>query len=145
MPSGAVAGAEFPFLLRVARVPSNRLTTAQDPALRVEVPLGHLDEGDPLTVGIRASDVILASEQLRSSSARNQLPGVVTDVELRPPGYELTLDCQGLLLRCHITGSSLVEMKVEPGLPLWAVFKASSCFLVEEDEPGRSAAAPPAG
>ncbi len=109
------------------------LAADQNPDVRVEVPLGHLDEGDPLTVGIRSSDVILASEQLRSSSARNQLPGVVTDVELRPPGYEVTLDCKGVLLRCHITGSSLVEMKVEPGLPLWAVFKASSCFLVQED------------
>jgi molybdate transport system ATP-binding protein len=111
------------------------LTEGQDSEVRVEVPLGHLDEGDPLTVGIRASDVILAKERLPSSSARNQLPGVVTDVELKPPGYEVTLDCRGLLLRCHITGSSLVEMKIEPGLPLWAVFKASSCFLVEEDEP----------
>ena len=111
------------------------LTAEQDPPIRVEVPLGHLDEGDPLTVGIRASDVILAREQLRSSSARNQLPGVVTNVELRPPGYEVSLDCRGLLLRCHITGSSLMEMKIEPGMALWAVFKASSCFLVQGDEP----------
>ena len=55
------------------------LTEDQDPEVRVEVPLGHLDEGDPLTVGIRASDVILARERLPSTSARNQLPGVVTD------------------------------------------------------------------
>ena len=116
-----------------------------DAGVRVEVPLGYLDEGDPLTVGIRASDVILATEQLQSSSARNQLPGVVTNVELRPPGYEVTMDCKGILLRCHITGSSMVEMKVEPGLPLWAVFKASSCFLVQEDQPGSLSAASPPG
>lgn len=117
----------------------------RDPSVRVEVPLGHMDEGDPLTVGIRSSDVILATDQLQSSSARNQLPGVVTTVELRPPGYEVTLDCQGILLRCHITGSSMVEMQIEPGLPLWAVFKASSCFLVQEDKQDSSTATPPPG
>ena len=114
-----------------------------DPGIRVEVPLGYLSEGDALTVGIRASDVILATERLQSSSARNQLPGVVTNVDLRPPGYEVTLDCQGIPLRCHITGSSMVEMKIEPGLPLWAVFKASSCFLVQEDKPDSSTATSP--
>ena len=105
--------------------------------LRIEVPL---DEPSPalgssgtaesqVTVGIRASDIILASQEMRGSSARNQLPGFVTKVEIRPPGYEVTLDC-GQLLRCHITGGALDEMEVRPGLTLWAVFKASSCFLV---------------
>ena len=110
--------------------------------LRLEVPLddpatssGHRSsEGDTVTVGIRASDIILAREELRGSSARNQLRGVVTSVELRPPGYQVTLDC-GAPLHCHITGGALAEMGVEPGLTLWAVFKASSCFLVQENTP----------
>ena len=94
-----------------------------------------------MTVGIRASDIILASEEIKGSSARNQLPGLVTNVEMRPPGYEVTLDC-GQLLRCHITGGALDEMQVRPGLTLWAVFKASSCFLVQDpssSSEGRSA------
>ena len=106
-----------------------------DQRLQLEVPISDFEEGDAVIVGIRASDIILAGEQLQKSSARNQLPGRVTSVELRPPGYEVTLDCAGSPLRCHITGSSLIEMKVEPGLDLWAVFKASSCFLVQEDAP----------
>jgi molybdate transport system ATP-binding protein len=106
-----------------------------DQRLQLEVPISDFEEGDAVIVGIRGSDIILAGEQLQKSSARNQLPGRVTSVELRPPGYEVTLDCAGSPLRCHITGSSLMEMKVEPGLDLWAVFKASSCFLVQEDAP----------
>jgi molybdate transport system ATP-binding protein len=106
-----------------------------DQRLQLEVPISDFEEGDAVIVGIRASDIILAGEQLQKSSARNQLPGRVTSVELRPPGYEVTLDCAGSPLRCHITGSSLMEMKVEPGLDLWAVCKASSCFLVQEDAP----------
>ncbi len=110
------------------------------PGVRIEVPLGDFDEQESLTVGIRASDVILAQDRLSRSSARNQLPGVVTGIEMRPPGYRVTLDCGGALLCCHITGSSLAEMEIEPGQPLWAVFKASSCFLVKDevkDETGK--------
>ena len=103
------------------------------PGVRIEVPLGDFDEQESLTVGIRASDVILAQDRLSRSSARNQLPGVVTGIEMRPPGYRVTLDCGATLLCCHITGSSLAEMRIEPGQPLWAVFKASSCFLVKDE------------
>ena len=88
--------------------------------------------GDAVTVGIRASDIILASGQLPQSSARNTWAGVVAGVELRPPGYEVALDCEGTLLRCHITGTSLEAMAIAPGQPLWAIFKASSCFLLSE-------------
>jgi molybdate transport system ATP-binding protein len=107
--------------------------TGSRAGLRLEVPLSELAVGQPVTVGIRASDIILAGDKLDSSSARNQVRGKVVAVELRPPGYEVTLDCAGGRFRCHITGTSLSEMKVSAGLDLWAVFKASSCFLVAED------------
>ncbi len=112
---------------------SNRETSRQQAKLRLEVPLSDFDEGQAVTVGIRASDIILAGEKLTSSSARNQIRGQVTSVELRPPGYEVTLECQGTPIRCHITGRSLSEMKIATGTELWAVFKASSCFLVGEE------------
>ena len=103
-------------------------------SLRLEVPLSDVASGDRVTVGIRASDIILADTEPRGSSARNRLPGAVTDIQLRPPGYEITLDCQTVELQCHITGTSLNEMGIGRGDRLWAVFKASSCFLVLEDE-----------
>ena len=104
--------------------------------LRLEVPLSDFRQGEAVVVGIRASDIILASGEIRGSSARNRLPGVVTGVELRPPGYEVTLECYGFPLRCHVTGTSLAEMGIGPGLQLWAIFKASSCFLVGEEASG---------
>ena len=107
--------------------------------IRLEVPLrdnptlrSENHEGqEKVTVGVRSSDVILASREPTASSARNRLRGTVTEVELRPPGYEVTLDC-GTELRCHITGGALAEMNIERGQTLWAVFKASSCFLLSE-------------
>ena len=114
--------------------------------LRIEVPLDAslpniglagvperlTEESQLVTVGIRASDIILSSREILGSTARNRLRGVVTNVELVPPGYQVTLDC-GQPLRCQITGASLDEMNIRPGLELWAVFKASSCFLVQDN------------
>ena len=93
---------------------------------------GPWHKTDRVSVGIRASDIILAENEPAGTSARNRLPGVVTAVEPRPPGYTVTLDC-GKEIQCHITRASLAEMQVSPGRRMWAVFKASSCFLVEAD------------
>jgi len=49
---------------------------------------------------------------------------------LIPPGYQITLNC-GQDLRCQITGAALEELNIRPGMDLWAVFKASSCFLIQ--------------
>ena len=100
---------------------------------RLETPLADgCNVGDAVTVGIRASDIILAAGPLPQSSARNTWAGVVGGVTLRPPGYEVALDCGGVMLRCHITGASLEAMDIARGRRLWAIFKASSCFLLSE-------------
>ena len=138
-----IVGVENLLRLRVAsRHPQDgtMVCTTGDGTLRLEAPLSDVGDGEPVTVGIRASDIILAHAEPTGSSARNRLPGVVKEVQLRPPGYEVILRCRGLDLKCHITGASLNEMGVRQGSELWAVFKASSCFLVSEERelPGAS-------
>ena len=111
--------------------------TCRGTGIRLEAPLDDVSPGGgagpaSVTVAVRATDIILASNEPTGSSARNRLPGVVTSIESRPPGYTVTLDC-GLPLRCHVTGGALEEMGITEGQPLWAVFKASSCFLVDDN------------
>ncbi len=134
-----LVGVENLLALSVASIhPQDGTMVCADSAgggLQLEVPLSDVAGGSRVTVGIRASDIILADTEPRGSSARNRLPGVVSGIELRPPGYEVTLACRGVDLKCHITGTSLNEMGISAGDNLWAVFKASSCFLVSEDEP----------
>ena len=141
-----LVGVENLFDLTVrARNTRDGTMTCVGVGLSLEVPLdthvsgGAESEGgqDRVTVGIRASDIILAKEDISGSSARNRLRGQVVSVESRPPGYAVTLDC-GQLLRCHITGAALEEMGIVAGQHLWAVFKASSCFLVDEEQPPRT-------
>lgn len=129
-----LVGVENLLPMRVAvRLPQDGTMVCQAGERALETPLADgCAVGDAVTVGIRASDIILAAGPLPRSSARNTWAGVVSAVELRPPGYEVALDCAGTVLRCHITGASLDAMDIAPGQPLWAIFKASSCFLLSE-------------
>ena len=140
-----LVGVENLFRMRVvSRQPRDgtmRLTGVGAAAgFTLEAPLGGgapSDAGDPgeaewVTVGIRASDIILAAQEPVGSSARNRIPGTVARVAPRPPGYTVELEC-GVTLRCQVTGASLEEMGIGAGQRLWAVFKASSCFLVQGD------------
>ncbi len=118
--------------------------TCAGEGLQLEVPLDFHVPGntppygnqDRVTVGVRASDIIIAKDELIGSSARNRLEGEVMSVESRPPGYAVTLNLRspdaGETLSCHITGAALEELGIRTGQRLWAVFKASSCFLVDE-------------
>ena len=134
-----LVGVENLFRMRVAsrhpRDGTMRLAgEVQSAGFSLEAPLDDgppSSAGDWVTVGIRASDIILSSEEPVGSSARNRLPGKVERIEARPPGYTVELDC-GVPRRCHVTGASLEEMGIKEGQRLWAVFKASSCFLVQE-------------
>ncbi len=135
-----LVGVENLFRMRVeSRHPRDgtmRLTgEGKEGPVVLEAPLdeGPVDDRahDWVTVGIRASDIILSSGEPSGSSARNRLYGTVSRIEARPPGYTVELDC-GIPLQCHVTGASLDEMSINNGQQLWAVFKASSCFLVEE-------------
>ena len=129
-----LVGVENLLPMRVAaRLPQDGTMVCEAGPRALETPLADgCAVGDTVTVGIRASDIILADGPLPQSSARNTWSGVVTEVELRPPGYEVALDCDGTVLRCHITGASLDAMGITTGQPLWAIFKASSCFLLSE-------------
>ena len=129
-----LVGVENLLAMRVAaRLPQDGTMVCAAAGRVLETPLADgWAVGDAVTVGIRASDIILASGPLPQSSARNTWAGVVAAVDLRPPGYEVLLDCDGITLRCHITGASLEAMGIAPDLPLWAIFKASSCFLLSE-------------
>ena len=112
--------------------------------LQLEIPLSDTAvPGAAVTVAIRASDIILAGAEPVGSSARNRIPGRVRRIDARAPGYNIELACGGgpeesgppldggAVLHCQVTGAALEEMGLRPGQRLWAVFKASSCFLVE--------------
>ena len=97
----------------------------------LEVPLAEVAEGAPVTIGVRARDVLLATQRPKGLLARNVLPGNVLSLETRSPGVEVVVQC-GITVRSLVTQEAVRELGLEPGKRVWAVLKASSCFLVAE-------------
>jgi molybdate transport system ATP-binding protein len=138
-----LAGVENLLAMTVeSRNPQDGTMVCSGDGMKLEVPLDAAptnqndapDQTRNILVGLRSSDIILAMEEPKGTSARNRLAGTVASVEPRPPGYEVTVDC-GIPLKAQVTGAAMSELGIKPGQNLWAVFKASSCFLVQEDTP----------
>ncbi|MDA1188217.1 MAG: molybdenum ABC transporter ATP-binding protein [Chloroflexi bacterium] len=111
---------------------------AEDGALRgtadsipISLPFVDAEIGEELTVGVRAEDIILASEEPSGLSARNNLPGKVVSVHQEGARYEVVLDC-GIVLRSAVTRSAITSLSIQPGQTLWAVLKASSFLILAE-------------
>lgn len=79
---------------------------------------------------VRAEDVTLLQREAASSgSARNHLPGRVTNIEREGPVERVTVDC-GFPLVALITAQAREEMSLAVGAPVTAVIKATSIHLV---------------
>lgn len=89
--------------------------------------------GTEVTIGIRAADIIIATTEPTGLSARNVLPCTVVSLDPHAPGYNVMLDCHGLLIVAHVTRSAVEELDVRVGRPIWAVIKASSCFVLQRE------------
>lgn len=91
--------------------------------------LGHDIDGSSVYVCIRAEDVLLEQAGAGITSARNHLPGRVT--ELLPQGVliKVTVDC-GFPLRALITRGAKEELGIEVGSAIVAAVKAGAVHLV---------------
>ena len=129
-----LAGVENVLRLRVHRIQADdgeMVCRVGDSETYLETPLAEAQEGDEVTIGIRASDIILARDAPSGLSARNVLEGTVTAVDPRSPGHDVTLDCgAGLTLVSHVTRRAVTQLGIAQGARMWAVIKASSCYVM---------------
>jgi molybdate transport system ATP-binding protein len=83
--------------------------------------------GAPVRIRIRARDVMVATEQPRGLSALNVLPGKVAAIEAGAGAMaEVRIDCNGAAVMARITEQSRQGLKLEPGMPVFAVVKTVS-------------------
>ena len=134
-----LSGVENLFPMRVVSVdPAEGTMVCQDRsgAVRLSVPAtADAGPGEQVIIGIRADDVILARDEPVGLSARNLLPGVVSAVEPRAPGYDVSLETNGLRIVAHLTRQAVEALELRPGAGAWAVLKASSCYVLEQGAP----------
>jgi molybdate transport system ATP-binding protein len=98
--------------------------------VELETPLVRADEGSRLRVGVRAGDLLLATEQPRGLSARNILPGTIRQLEQRDVIVSATVDCGGTEFEVHLTLAARDTLQLAPGKSVWVVVKTHSCHLM---------------
>ncbi|MFZ0477556.1 MAG: molybdenum ABC transporter ATP-binding protein [Terriglobales bacterium] len=96
----------------------------------LETPLVRMEVGAKLRIGIRAGDIMLATESPRGLSARNIIPGTIQIVEQRHGFVSAVVDCAGTRFEVHLTLAALDDLGLIVGKSVWVVVKTHSCHLL---------------
>jgi tungstate transport system ATP-binding protein len=114
---------------RVIKDEEDLLTVAAD-GVTVEA-LGRARVGDHVLVCLRPEDVTVRrrDEPVSPDSARNRLPGIVKEATPLGPQYRVHLDC-GPMIVALVTKQSQERLRLTPGTPVLATFKASAAHLI---------------
>ena len=99
-------------------------------SVELETPLVRAEVGSHLRVGIRAGDLLLATENPRGLSARNILPGTIRRVEQRDVIFSAFVDCGSAEFEVHLTLAARDDLQLRPGKNVWVVVKTHSCHLL---------------
>ncbi len=99
-------------------------------AVELETPLVRADVGSRLRVGVRAGDLLLATENPSGLSARNILPGTILRLQQRDVIISATVDCSGTEFEVHLTLAARDSLQLGPGKSVWVVAKTHSCHLM---------------
>jgi molybdate transport system ATP-binding protein len=98
-------------------------------ACELDVPLGTENEGGRVIVAVRSGDILLATEEPRSTSARNILRGHITAIEER--GARSIVSVQsGVTWATSVTSQAIRELGLARGQEIWLAIKTNSCYLI---------------
>ena len=127
--TGAEAGEGGPLLeMRVAgQDRAFGMTTLRSKAGEILVPWLEAPLGAYVRVRLRARDVIVATRKPEGLSALNVLAGTVAAIEpAGDSGADVRIDCSGETVLARITRLSATRLRLEPGMPVFAVVKTVS-------------------
>jgi molybdate transport system regulatory protein len=89
-----------------------------------------LHTGKPAFALIKASSIILSTENDAIFSARNNLSGTVTEVHEGAVNTEVIVNLtNNEIVAAIVTNASAKSLDLKPGSPVSAIFKASSVIL----------------
>jgi molybdate transport system ATP-binding protein len=100
-----------------------------DSQVELEVPLTCVDPDQPIRVGIRAGDILIATSPPQGLSARNVIAGVITKIEQRDVIVIAHVDC-GADFEVHLTPGAVRSLQLAAGSPVWLVIKTYSCRVL---------------
>jgi molybdate transport system ATP-binding protein len=93
--------------------------------LKVHAP--NLAAGATLRLQLLARDLIVATQPPQNLSVRNSLSGVVASMSRDDADSELiAIDIGGTLIMARVTTAAVRDLRLAPGLPVWALVKSVS-------------------
>jgi molybdate transport system ATP-binding protein len=97
----------------------------------IEAPFAVAPEGKRVQVALPSGDILLATEELRSTSARNRLPGRIINIEDKGNRTVVSVK-SGVTWRASLTRQAVSELGLARGSEVWLAFKTHSCYLLDE-------------
>ncbi len=127
-----LSGFENIFDATVQALSENRgtMTCRVGKEVDVETPLIRAEVGSRLRVGVRAGDLLLATEYPHGLSARNVLPGKIRRVAQKDVIVSAMVDCSGTEFEVHLTLAARDALQLTSGKKVWVVVKTHSCHLM---------------
>jgi molybdate transport system ATP-binding protein len=105
--------------------------TDSNGSCRVDVPFGSEREGEPVKVAVPSGDILLATDEPRSTSARNILKGRIVAIEDKAGGA-LVRVTSGVSWSVKVTRQSILDLGLQIGQPVWLAIKTHSCYLLDK-------------
>jgi molybdate transport system ATP-binding protein len=111
----------------LGRDPESGLLRVQVGHGELKVHLAKAANGAKLRVQLLARDLIVATRAPQQLSVRNSLRGVVTAVMDDDEDSDLVaIDIGGTIIMARVTRAATRELRLAPGLPVWALVKTVS-------------------
>ena len=103
--------------------------------LTLEAPLTRVAKGTRVKLGIRAGDILVATEQLAGLSARNIMSGRIISLRQQDVTVIAEVDC-GAKFIVHLTSGACQSLALQAGKQIWLVLKTYSCHALQSTPPG---------
>jgi len=97
----------------------------------IEAPAINREPGETLTIAVRSGDILLATSEMRNTSARNILPGKISGID-RASDRTLVNVASGVNWVVSVTREASVELGLTEGQHVWIAFKTYSCHILDE-------------
>ena len=110
--------------------PGDGLMSCDFGGFMLDVPYAATPLGEQVRIGVRAGDVLVASEAPRGLSAQNTLRGRVSAVARKGFEVGLTVDC-GQPMEVEVTPRAVERLGLAEGREVWLVIKSNACLLLE--------------
>ncbi len=97
---------------------------------RVDVPFGNEALGEHVSVAVPSGDILLATEEPRSTSLRNRMRGKIIAIDDESNRTMVRVNA-GVIWSASVTRQAVSELGLSRNQEVWLAFKTHSCYLLD--------------